>query len=101
MTSPGRGREIRPDPGRRGEVESYGFGHRKQPMARRLSIAVALVVSLATSVRLAGQEPAVPDPGAEPSAAPSEPAGPPLSDEQAAIRVRFDRFEETLLKMAR
>jgi len=99
MTGQGRDREIRPDPGRRGEVESCGFGYRKQHMARRLSIAVALVLSLAASCRLAAQD-AAPAITADEAAPPAKPAGPPLSDEQAAIRVRFDRFEETLLKMA-
>lgn len=60
-------------------------------MAHRFTAAVACLAALTLAVRLAAQEP------------PAKPAARtvPLSDEQAAIGVRFDRFEETLLKMAR
>lgn len=72
-------------------------------MPRRLCLAVACLASLTMALRLAAQGPSPPaeaPANGVPAAAATE-SGPPLSDAQAALRVRYDRFEETLLKMAR
>ena len=69
-------------------------------MTARPRTAFGLILLLAV-LPLAAQEPVAP--AADPAAAPADPGVPKagLSDEQAAIRVRFARVEDTLLKMTR
>ncbi|HEX6986680.1 MAG TPA: hypothetical protein VF170_14965, partial [Planctomycetaceae bacterium] len=71
-------------------------------MSVRLRFAAAigcLVLALAVPFSSAQDAPAADNSAPVPNAA--APAGPALDDEQEAIRVRYDRFEDTLLKMAR
>jgi len=65
-------------------------------------ICIALVPSIVLAAAVAQEPPTAAPAGNEPAASGKDSAsGPPLSEAQQAIKVRFDRFEDTLFKMAR